>query len=480
MEDPVKMAGGYGWSKSGYSYEKEVSKEEIISNNLILSPEWYDNIEIAVLEGFELVNMSDLVYSYNNYAIVNASIEACRHISHLDVMCGAVADFHRSFDKVKRANTEGVYSVLNKDLLVVSDLPMIDDEGGAVLYKHIDGLNIIPSGDVYVFDFKKDIDACYVVNELNKEYVRCQISAIADKYDEDWDHFFFSEESFLNNVSILMPTARERQKALYEVELLKHQEQKILDLGRELDLLKSEKQEELERNIRLRKHALAQVLNRIQPAIDILDRCRKRGGGVMNDSDIAAHRTGESVASYFDRLKTNVDRLSELVKILHEERTYDESQSLNIRVLLEEYAANCISPKFTVDLDCSDIDRLKRGACIDISKADFMQMMDNIVTNADRWGFTDDSRKDYSIRIRPQLTDRRNVTITISNNGNTLPQGMSAEKIFNWGVGSGTGLGTYQTKSIVEHFGGTISFNEDVECSDGYCVEYKIGFPISK
>ncbi len=395
-------------------------------------------------------------------------------------MCGAVTDFQRSFDKLKRANTEAIPPILNKDLLLVSDLSMGEDEGGAVLYKHIDGLNIIPSSDVYVFDFKEGADAFYVVNELNKEYVRRQINAIAEIYDEGWDQFFFLKESFLNNVRILMPIERERQKALYEVELFKHQEQKIIDLGRELDLLKSEKQEELERNIRLRKHALAQVLNRIQPAIDVLDRCRKRGGGVMNDSDIAAQRTGESVASYFDRLKTNIDRLADLVKVLHEDKTYGEAQSLDVRASLEEYVVNCISPKFTVDLDCCEIDKRKSGVCIDISKADFIQVLDNIVANADRWGFTDDLRKDYSIRIRPIIIDRRNLTINISNNGNTLPVGMSAEKIFNWGVGSGTGLGTYQTKAIVEHFGGTISFNESLDSSDGYCVEYKIGFPISK
>ena len=69
--------------------------------------------------------------------------------------------------------------------------------------------------------------------------------------------------------------------------------------------------------------------------------------------------------------------------------------------------------------------------------------------------------------------------IRISNNGEKIPVGMATDQIFSWGVGTGTGLGSWQTKNIVEHFGGSIEFIQNDDAADGFYIEYRILLPIT-
>lgn len=107
-------------------------------------------------------------------------------------------------------------------------------------------------------------------------------------------------------------------------------------------------------------------------------------------------------------------------------------------------------------------------------------MFENLCTNASKYGFINPDRKDYAIRITISNTVVDNtpmVRLVIDNNGAPLPKGMSAKKMFTWGVGKGTGIGTWQARHIIEHFGGNITFHQK-ESDDGFNVGFEIVLPL--
>ena len=94
-----------------------------------------------------------------------------------------------------------------------------------------------------------------------------------------------------------------------------------------------------------------------------------------------------------------------------------------------------------------------------IAEDDLKRLCDNIIFNAVKHGFTDSSRKGYSIDVRLTVDPKHDMfQIDFVNNGNPLPKGMDkmryglkGEKA---GTTAGTGEGGYIVKSITEHYGG--------------------------
>ena len=117
---------------------------------------------------------------------------------------------------------------------------------------------------------------------------------------------------------------------------------------------------------------------------------------------------------------------------------------------------------------------------VEIAHVDFQRMVDNIIENARKHGFTDSSRKDYFIGVDLSLNMEGNMyQIDFNNNGNPLPDGMTKERFGirgeKAGLTGGTGSGGYIIKSIVTHYGG----DYDVFTKDGVTT-IRIYLPIAK
>lgn len=113
-----------------------------------------------------------------------------------------------------------------------------------------------------------------------------------------------------------------------------------------------------------------------------------------------------------------------------------------------------------------------------ISRNDLQRMVNNILDNANKHGFTDPNRKDYEIQVWVSIdADKRMFQFDFRNNGNPLPEGMNkmrygikGEKA---GQTGGTGLGGNYVKSFVEHYGG----DYDIFMENGWTV-VRIYLPI--
>ena len=71
------------------------------------------------------------------------------------------------------------------------------------------------------------------------------------------------------------------------------------------------------------------------------------------------------------------------------------------------------------------------------------------------------------------------VSISISNNGEPIHPSVDRKRFFEWGYGSGSGIGTWQLKDIVEHYGGTIELHEYSEKDTSFAIEYYIVLPLA-
>ena len=96
---------------------------------------------------------------------------------------------------------------------------------------------------------------------------------------------------------------------------------------------------------------------------------------------------------------------------------------------------------------------------VNIAPLDFERMVQNILENARKHGFTDPTRSDYEIWIVLSVDEKRDMyVIDFKNNGSPLPEGMTKERYGikgeKAGLNGGTGSGGYIVKSIVTHYGG--------------------------
>jgi len=113
-----------------------------------------------------------------------------------------------------------------------------------------------------------------------------------------------------------------------------------------------------------------------------------------------------------------------------------------------------------------------------VAPNDFKRLINNILNNAKKHGFTNPNKKDYVVQINASIDVESGMyRIDFRNNGNPLPEGMNkmrygikGEKA---GKTAGTGLGGNYVKSFVEHYGG----DYDIFMEDGWTV-VRICLPI--
>lgn len=102
-----------------------------------------------------------------------------------------------------------------------------------------------------------------------------------------------------------------------------------------------------------------------------------------------------------------------------------------------------------------------------VAPNDIQRLINNILDNARKHGFTDPKRSDYEVDVKLSINpETKMFQIDFRNNGNPLPEGMDktrygikGEKA---GVTGGTGIGGSFVKKCVEHYGGDYNiFTED-------------------
>lgn len=324
----------------------------------------------------------------------------------------------------------------------------------------------------------------YLVGELTKDYVIDQQRrrSVGDVPGS------ISFADFLS-IYIQVPEASWQSMALDQEKEIVDQQSLIYyaKIEKELSALKDKQHEQYVKNLRQRKHRLQQVMNEFSPAFSLLDKCRKKNGGKLSDDDVVASRTGETVEDYFEKLGSIVSKVEDLITNLVEKENWGTPERIDMDSYVDAVPHSHLSDKYEMQImheEGVDEDEEESGVSnarmVMVNKDDLGAIFDNIIANASKWGFTEDLRRDYRIRIMvsdTQFKNERAVKICISNNGTPIHESVDRSRLFEWGYGSGSGIGGSQLKEIVEHYGGSIQLNEYPDDPAGFCTEFEIVLP---
>ena len=458
-----------------------VSFEEysnVVNLDYDLSPSNYFPSYIDIPDGFKLVRFEELTIA-KSPANISGKVEG-KVLSSSSL----VKDYQMPYidiDSLESKVVNSNYMLLERKSLLVSSM----NELKPSIFVPSD-VNVYVSPNILAFYLNdKKINAEYLVGELSQDYVKEQLRL---RVLGSTIHRIKRDD--ILSLKILVPDINNPLKK--EKEIANERKNDFLKkMGVELAELKDKRHDEYVKMLRQRKHRIQQVMNEFAPAFSLLNKCRETHGGVLQDTDIVATRTGETVDSYFQKLQAIINKVEDLVTNLVDKEQWGNLSMVNIDCYVDDIPQHHLSDKYDIQtLHDHDVYVEEDGETADLNNDRFINinidditiLFDNIIANASKWGFTDSIRRDYRIRINVSDTaidGKSAVRICISNNGEPIHPSVDRKRFFEWGYGSGTGIGTWQLKDIVEHYGGTIKLNEYPDEISGFQTEYEIIIPLA-
>jgi signal transduction histidine kinase len=243
--------------------------------------------------------------------------------------------------------------------------------------------------------------------------------------------------------------------------------------------------------VRMRKHDMRPHLRQLASS----ERLMLHYIDNINNLEELKKAMKKQIVSSHDALES----ISELVDHLSDEERFGEPERVNLNKFFEDLEINHNDNDcFTLETSCEEAISQIRGESlaeivehaqakgisleqfvkqynadtnalyVNIAPVDLNRLVNNIVENARRHGFTDKCRNDYYFSVNVKINNQRNMyQIDFCNNGNPLPVGMTKDRYGlkgeKAGANAGTGSGGYIVRSIVEHYGG----DYDVFTKDG-------------
>lgn len=168
-----------------------------------------------------------------------------------------------------------------------------------------------------------------------------------------------------------------------------------------------------------------------------------------------------SLSEHLKRLSDTIEEMESKFDLLTQTNGFGLVSKVDIKKVLKCFKSkNNYQIEYLVDEECEKMD-----AYTLINKEDLKEVIHNIISNAVMHGFIK-GRNNNIIRIRLSYDKEENMhVIQISNNGKPMPKGMDTKRFGIKGEIAGDtgndGIGGYRVKSIVEHFKGSYSVEND-------------------
>lgn len=255
----------------------------------------------------------------------------------------------------------------------------------------------------------------------------------------------------INSLKIVYPESLSAQKIAVEEGKKAYIQKKIEESGlkAEIERMKTEYINE----VRMRKHDMKTPLAQLVNSFTLIDKFLDRIQGNKEEVD--------NIRIFLGRQKVALDNLQGQLQRLSDEDVYGNPERFNLEDALRHIVPS--SNRYTVNYRRDNIafnEAEIETAFVKMNPANFASIVNNILDNALRHGFVDDTRSDYRVDINLTIEDNMYV-VTFANNGVPFPKGLNAERYGikgeSAGKNAGTGIGGYRIKSISEHFGGMFS-----------------------
>lgn len=455
---------------------KIVSYPEIVSKDYSFNLHHYIDYQIETPEGCQLMALGDLG-------------EFIRERSSETETLGKFATF-QSLVTINRLKVFTPDDFAEKELpphclRITQDCVMMSGTRG------IRGVYVRPEGETlychssYISFLPKthNVLPLYIVSQLNQPYVQKQVELLASG-----NSLSNLTLDALRQVKIAIPTLNNQEIDLAKQEnaIQDYHDSLIKELGMEVETLRIKRFEEYQKDMRMRKHRIGQRLNEIIPSSNVLADFIASQNGDFNKSAIVSTYSQSNLEAYARKLHEDIVSLADLISHFTDEKSFGEAENIDLLSFLEIFKRTHQNDRYEIVIlseKSNSVESEGDSIChpkIAVSKEDFSTVLENICANALAYGFINTDRRDYAVRITIANTSFNNtpmVQLVIDNNGSPLPKGMSAKKMFTWGVGKGTGIGTWQARHIIEHFGGSITFHQK-ESNDGFNVGFEIVLPL--
>lgn len=342
-----------------------------------------------------------------------------------------------------------------------------------------DGICVFPL--LYCLKTKQDVSAQYVAALLCDDDIKLQIRRTCEDVLGNLDYV-------LDKIYVPNHTPIERERYVTSVVMSAY------------DNLKKEKEQDLTnytKGIRLRKHALSQSLSSVSSLFDTLNTLRKRNFGTLDDTDVVSVK-GFTVADIFERLEKWLPEVMETVDHLADiDYSFGKIESINPETFIEGYISSHDKEwmNFSASVNWirgNNIARedikmngnviIKKGNPINIlyfPKDALYRILDNIVSNAKEYAFTDEGREDYDLHFSWRMNGT-DLVIEIANNGTPIPEDRDVRSLLEYGVSSNlhsrghNGIGCHEIKGIMNRYNG--DFEIVSKPQDKYTVRYLLVF----
>ena len=342
-----------------------------------------------------------------------------------------------------------------------------------------DGICVFPL--LYCLKTKQDVSAQYVAALLCDDDIKLQIRRTCEDVLGNLDYV-------LDKIYVPNHTPIERERYVTSVVMSAY------------DNLKNEKEQDLtnySKGIRLRKHALSQSLSSVSSLFDTLNTLRKRNFGTLDDTDVVSVK-GFTVADIFERLEKWLPEVMETVDHLADiDYSFGKIESINPETFIEGYISSHDNEwmNFSASVNWirgNNIARedkkmngnviIKKGNPINIlyfPKDALYRILDNIVSNAKEYAFTDEGREDYDLHFSWRMNGT-DLVIEIANNGTPIPEDRDVKSLLEYGVSSNlhsrghNGIGCHEIKGIMNRYNG--DFEIVSKSQDKYTVRYLLVF----
>lgn len=312
----------------------------------------------------------------------------------------------------------------------------------------------------------------YLSRELAKEYCTNQASMLCTHYTTRMDKADILESEYFLDIKIAVPSLEEQERRC------KEDARKSLEEARkhlkEADRQLLQSAEEFKRDVHMKKHAVGQTLFNLSNWWDLLERARKEGNGIVDDSKETGRIHKIKVPDIYTNIKASIEKLQ--MQVEHFWRADGlQAEDLSLNDFIKTYIKENQSPVFIYDYSHS-VPKDKTN--VTFSRQALTMIFDNIINNACSHGFENKNSDGNTIKIELQ-EEKGQLCIVISNNGKPVHEKISAEDVFTYGRSSKSGqdhygIGGYEARSLMREFNGEAEFFSSPH--EKFPVSYKLTF----
>lgn len=329
---------------------------------------------------------------------------------------------------------------------------------------------IVFKDDITPFRVKTEIvTEDHLLRELAKEYCTTQALMLSDR-----DHGILAPEYFLE-IKIAVPSMKEQERRSKEdIQKTLEETRKCL---KEADRQLLQSAEEFKRDVHMKKHAIGQTLFNLCNWWDLLQKARKEGNGIVDDSQEVSKKQKTKVVDIYSNIQMTLEKLQMQVDSFWRADGL-QVESMSLTTFVKEYIKEHQSPLFVYEYDSISTLANNNVPKVAFSKQALIMVFDNIINNACSHGFENKASESNIVKIEIQM-DNGLPYIVISNNGNPVHEKISSEDVFTYGRSSKSGqahygIGGYEVRNLMREFQGEAEFISTPQ--EDFPVSYKLSF----